>query len=121
MLDLYTRDSKRGGAWMNPIVSESALRGTRGVTHVEHVTSELARKELLQSGDEVLAALPPEAFPASIEVRVHDPARSGALPRMAEKLRLLPRVEAVETYEIEILPDVVDPPGTSRRRAVRPR
>ncbi|SJN18880.1 Dipeptidyl carboxypeptidase Dcp [Microbacterium esteraromaticum] len=28
VLDLYTRDSKRGGAWMNPIVSESALRGT---------------------------------------------------------------------------------------------
>ncbi|MFP1602502.1 M3 family metallopeptidase [Microbacterium sp. 2216-1] len=27
VLDLYTRDSKRGGAWMNPIVSESALRG----------------------------------------------------------------------------------------------
>src|SRR5690606_32794276 len=28
VLDLYTRDSKRGGAWMNPIVSQSALRGT---------------------------------------------------------------------------------------------
>ncbi|WP_193596267.1 M3 family metallopeptidase [Microbacterium sp. YJN-G] len=28
VLDLYTRDSKRGGAWMNPIVSESSLRGT---------------------------------------------------------------------------------------------
>ena len=77
----------------------TALRNTRAVTHVEHVTSELARKELLQSGDEVLAALPPEAFPASIEVQVQDPQRSGALARMAEKLRLLPRVEAVETYE----------------------
>ena len=28
VLDLYTRDSKRGGAWMNPIVSQSVLRGT---------------------------------------------------------------------------------------------
>ena len=28
ILDLYTRDSKRGGAWMNPIVSQSRLRGT---------------------------------------------------------------------------------------------
>lgn len=28
VLDLYTRDSKRGGAWMNPLVSESALLGT---------------------------------------------------------------------------------------------
>jgi cell division transport system permease protein len=77
----------------------TALRNSRAVSHVEHVTSELARKELLQSGDEVLAGLPPEAFPASIEVQVQDPERSGALARMAEKLRLLPRVEAVETYE----------------------
>ncbi len=76
-----------------------ALQNTRGVLEVQHVTSEAARKELLKSGDEVLAGLPPESFPASIEVRVHDPERSGALARMAEKLRLLPRVEAVETYE----------------------
>ncbi|WP_091037127.1 M3 family metallopeptidase [Microbacterium oxydans] len=31
ILDLYTRDSKRGGAWMNPIVSQSRLRGTAAV------------------------------------------------------------------------------------------
>ncbi|MBO9627194.1 MAG: M3 family metallopeptidase [Microbacterium sp.] len=31
VLDLYTRDAKRGGAWMNPIVSQSALRGTKPV------------------------------------------------------------------------------------------
>lgn len=31
VLDLYTRDSKRGGAWMNPIVSQSRLRGTSPV------------------------------------------------------------------------------------------
>ncbi|MGF6824513.1 peptidyl-dipeptidase Dcp [Microbacterium sp. ZKA21] len=31
ILDLYTRDSKRGGAWMNPIVSQSLLRGTAPV------------------------------------------------------------------------------------------
>jgi cell division transport system permease protein len=77
----------------------TALKNTRGVVRVEHVSSEAARKELLKSGDEILAGLPPEAFPASLEVRVHDPERSGALARMAEKLRLLPRVEAVETYE----------------------
>ena len=28
LLDLYTRDTKRGGAWMNSIVSQSQLRGT---------------------------------------------------------------------------------------------
>lgn len=31
ILDLYTRDTKRGGAWMNSIVSQSALRKTRPV------------------------------------------------------------------------------------------
>ena len=27
VLDLYTRDSKRGGAWMNPLISQNALLG----------------------------------------------------------------------------------------------
>jgi peptidyl-dipeptidase Dcp len=31
ILDLYTRDTKRGGAWMNSIVDQSALRGGRPV------------------------------------------------------------------------------------------
>jgi peptidyl-dipeptidase Dcp len=31
VLDLYTRDTKRGGAWMNSIVTQSALRGTSPV------------------------------------------------------------------------------------------
>jgi len=31
LLDLYTRDSKRGGAWMNEIVAQSRLRGTAPV------------------------------------------------------------------------------------------
>lgn len=31
ILDLYTRDTKRGGAWMNSIVSQSRLRGTAPV------------------------------------------------------------------------------------------
>lgn len=77
----------------------AALRGTRGVVEVQYVTSDSARQELLSSGDEILSGLPPEAFPASLEVRVHDPGRTGALERMAEKLRFLPRVEAVETYQ----------------------
>ncbi len=76
-----------------------ALQKTRGVVRVERVSSEAARDELLKSGDEILASLPPEAFPASLEVRVFDPEQSGALSRMAEKLRFLPKVEAVETYE----------------------
>ena len=31
VLDLYTRDTKRGGAWMNSIVSQSRLRGTEPI------------------------------------------------------------------------------------------
>lgn len=31
ILDLYTRDTKRGGAWMNSLVAQSELRGTRPV------------------------------------------------------------------------------------------
>lgn len=31
ILDLYTRDSKRGGAWMNSIVLQSRLRGTKPI------------------------------------------------------------------------------------------
>ncbi|WP_438352821.1 M3 family metallopeptidase [Microbacterium sp. CJ88] len=31
VLDLYTRDTKRGGAWMNSIVAQSRLRGTAPV------------------------------------------------------------------------------------------
>ena len=34
LLDLYTRDSKRGGAWMNSIVSQSQLRGTAPVAQM---------------------------------------------------------------------------------------
>jgi peptidyl-dipeptidase Dcp len=31
ILDLYTRDTKRGGAWMNSLATQSGLRGTRPV------------------------------------------------------------------------------------------
>lgn len=31
ILDLYTRDTKRGGAWMNSMVSQSRLRGTQPI------------------------------------------------------------------------------------------
>ena len=31
LLDLYTRDTKRGGAWMNSLVEQSRLRGTQPV------------------------------------------------------------------------------------------
>ena len=45
---------------------QKALRQTPGVTDVRHVTSDDARREVTaQKNDDVLGALPPEAFPAS--------------------------------------------------------
>lgn len=37
VLDLYTRDSKRGGAWMNPLVSQSTLLGHPGAVVVNNL------------------------------------------------------------------------------------
>jgi peptidyl-dipeptidase Dcp len=37
VLDLYTRDSKRGGAWMNPLVSQSTLLGHPGSVVVNNL------------------------------------------------------------------------------------
>lgn len=76
-----------------------ALRGTKGVQHVEHITSEIARSRLLETGDSILAALPLEAFPASLEVQVLDPEKTGTLAQLAERLQFLPKIEAVDTYD----------------------
>lgn len=77
----------------------SALQGTPGVSQVEHITSEIARGQLLRTGDDVLTALPLAAFPASLEVQVHDPEKTGTLKNLAERLQALPKIEAVETYD----------------------
>src|SRR5690349_15851810 len=70
--DLRARwaETGRASVYLQPNAQEediaaiaAALRATRGVVRVDHVTSEAARSELLQSGDEILAGLPPEAFP----------------------------------------------------------
>jgi cell division transport system permease protein len=77
-----------------------ALEGTAGVQKVRHVTSVEARREVVSDeGDAALAALPPSAFPASLEVGFADDVADGALESTALKLRALPAVESVETYE----------------------
>ncbi|MFV0373145.1 M3 family metallopeptidase [Microbacterium sp.] len=54
ILDLYTRDSKRGGAWMNAIVSQSALRGTAPVVVTNlNVPKPAAGQPTLLTFDEV--------------------------------------------------------------------
>ncbi len=79
---------------------QKALHGTDGVQSVRYVSSEEARREVTgDNADKVLAALPAEAFPASLEVSVdeHTPARQ--IDRIAAQLDKLPAVDTVETYK----------------------
>ncbi len=76
-----------------------ALESTPGVARVRFVPREMARNELLTRGDAELAALPPEAFPSSVELGFDDDVDDMELSVMALKLRALPTVEMVETYQ----------------------
>ncbi len=77
-----------------------ALEATPGVDGVRFVSREAARTEVVaESGDPELAALPPEAFPASVELRFRDDIDDMELSVMALKLRALPTVDMVETYQ----------------------
>jgi cell division transport system permease protein len=77
-----------------------ALESTQGVKRVRHVTSQEARREVVtDESDAALAALPASAFPASLEVGFTDDIEDAALGAIAVKLRSLPAVESVETYQ----------------------
>jgi cell division transport system permease protein len=76
----------------------SALQQTGGVSRVKRVTSDEARREVV-ANDEALASLPVEAFPASLEIAFDDSITDEDLKTIALKLRALPAVESVETYE----------------------
>lgn len=99
-------ESGRASVYLRPSASpedvariEQALRAAPGVVSVKYVSADDARRDLLGSAaDPTLAALPPEAFPASLEVRLADEAAAARLERMGSQLQALPSVEAVETY-----------------------
>jgi cell division transport system permease protein len=76
----------------------SALEKTGGVSKVRRLSSDEARREIV-ANDEALASLPAEAFPASLEVAFDDSITDDELKTIALKLRALPAVESVETYE----------------------
>jgi cell division transport system permease protein len=78
---------------------ETALRATPGVATVRHVSSEEAREELIGAGDEAIRALPADAFPASLEVRLVDDTDQSRIGALEGTLGKLPEVESVETYE----------------------
>jgi cell division transport system permease protein len=65
---------------------------------VRRVSKEDARREIVL-GDEVLARLPAEAFPASLELAFDETIGDDQLAAVALKLEALPAVDGVETYE----------------------
>jgi cell division transport system permease protein len=77
-----------------------ALEGTPGIERVRFVPRETARSEVVsETGDDQLAALPPEAFPSSVELAFGDHVDETDLNVLALKLRSLPTVDSVETYQ----------------------
>src|SRR5208282_1939138 len=81
---------------------KAALASVPGVTQVRYVSSGQARsefgnEEIAKASD--LASLPVEAFPASIEIDVRPDMLDSELEDMVAKLRMLPAVDDVETYQ----------------------
>jgi cell division transport system permease protein len=80
---------------------KSALSAVPGITKVRYVSSGQARQDFgaNEDGKGELAALPAEAFPASIELEVRPDMSDAELTEIVSKLRQLPSVDDVETYQ----------------------
>ncbi|MBN9162219.1 MAG: ABC transporter permease [Myxococcales bacterium] len=81
---------------------KSALGAVPIVTNVRYISASPARSEFGQTeaGPRAeLAALPVEAFPASIEIEVKNDVTDAELADVVGKLRQLPAVDDVETYQ----------------------
>jgi cell division transport system permease protein len=79
---------------------ELALRSAAKVREVRYVSSDDARREVLgDRTDPILAKLPSEAFPSSLEVSFSDDASQGAVQKITETLSALPAIESIETYQ----------------------
>jgi cell division transport system permease protein len=79
---------------------KGALERTPGVTGARYVSSRDARKEMVTDGlIGSLSTLPDEAFPSSIEVDLRADLSDSEVSEISGKLRALPSVESVETYQ----------------------
>jgi len=81
---------------------KTALAKLPAITGVHYVSAGQARtdfgaQEIASKAE--LAALPVEAFPASIEIDVNSETTDAELADMVQKLRMLPIVDDVETYQ----------------------
>jgi cell division transport system permease protein len=96
---IYLKDS----ATQNDVDSfKTALSQAPGVTSVRYVSSGQARADFGAAelaGKSELAALPVEAFPASIEIEVRSDMTDVELTEIVSKLKQLPGVDDVETYQ----------------------
>ena len=96
---IYLKDS---ASQLDIDAFKAALMRVPGVTNVRYVSSGQARAEFgVQevSNHAELAALPVEAFPASIEVDVRPDMPDAELSAIVAKIRQLPAVDDVETYQ----------------------
>ena len=76
-----------------------AVNRTAGVRTVRYVSPEEARRELVtESSDGALAALPVQAFSASLEVDFQEDLPDADVGAIAGKLKSIPVVDSVETY-----------------------
>ncbi len=80
---------------------KETLSKVPGVTAVRYVSSGQARETFATSDDPngVLAGLPAEAFPASLEIDVATDVTDEGLADTVAKLKRLPAVDDVETYQ----------------------
>ena len=77
-----------------------ALAQTPGVSGTRYLSQADARKDVLGDGVAgALAALPPEAFPASVELDFTPELGDESIATLVAKLRSVPSVESVETYQ----------------------
>ena len=77
-----------------------AVDQTPGIVSTKYVSPVDARRDMVDDGlSGSLAALPTEAFPASIEVSLDSEMADVEVTAIAEKLRGIPSVESVETYQ----------------------
>lgn len=79
---------------------KKALSTVDGVESVRFVSSAQARDQLTaKQADDVLAALPESAFPASLEVSTSFDVTTEKARAIVDRVSQLPAVESVETYE----------------------
>lgn len=79
----------------------AVLEGLPSVERMEHLTPALARERFLEDSsiDTDLAELPPDVFPASLEVRFRAQASEARMQQVAERVRKFSAVDEVETYQ----------------------